>query len=321
MGLLSDLLGFTREKDIPGLLSAVERAVNRVEPRLKQLGSYPKAFRKPVARALEYSRSIASTIPGPVEINRAAYVQDHFVHSLFPSVDFIQEALCASQAMREFHGQNPASREVYALMGMRRWEKNTLGMELLGQTLQRDVLQNVIYFTSHTVENPSASVEEARDKAAWSFFDKLTDLVTKRIEARKQEKADLLREKDWLSARFHEATAQTRPAVAEEMATLVRRTQEVVASLDLGNYVQDFEAVMLNPEQYLRLEKTAMFLDNMGIKREPGEGEPGEGEPVEFNDLIGFDRRQWTVTLVHCSDIQVDSYADRLDKAYRRLAI
>lgn len=169
MGLLSHLLGLDHEPEIPGLAEAVERAVSRVEPHLKQISAYPKAFRKPVARALAYSREIAATIPGPVEINRAAYVQDHFVHALFPSVDFIQEALCSSQAMREFHGENPATREIYALMGMRRWEKSTLGMELLGQMVQKDVLQNVIYFTSHTVENPSTSPDETREKASWSF--------------------------------------------------------------------------------------------------------------------------------------------------------
>jgi len=319
MGFLKNLLGLERQKDMPGLASSIERAVNRVEPHLKQIGGYPRIFRKPVASALEYSRRLAATIPGPVEINRAAYVQAPFVHALFPSVDFIQEGLCSSQAMRDFHGQNPATRDIYALMGMRRWEKTTLGMELLGQAVRKDVLQNVIYFTSHTLENPSATVAETIEKTSWSFFDKLIDLVAKKIEARKQEKSDLLREKDWLTARLHEADGQTRPALVEEMAKLLSQTQQVSASLDLPNYVHDFEAVLLNPEQYLRLEPTSMYLDAMGIRREPGAGAPDQA--VEFNDLIGFDRRQWTVTLVHCADIHVESYADKLEAAYRRLSI
>lgn len=61
-----------------------------------------------------------------------------------------------------------------------------------------------------------------------------------------------------------------------------------------------------------------MYLDDMGVRCEPGEV---AGKPVEFDDLIGFDRRQWTVTLVHCADIQVESYADMLEAAYRRLSI
>lgn len=319
MGFLRHLLGLERQKDMPGLASAVERTVNRVEPHLKQISGYPKAFRKPVAHALEYARSLAETIPGPVEINRAAYIQNPYVHALFPSVDYIREALCNSQAMRDFHCRNPASREVFALMGMRRWEKNTLGMELHGDVLRSDVLQNAVYFTSHTMENPSPTADEAREMTSWSFFDRLTDLVAKRIEARKQEKTDLLKEKDWLTARLHEANGETRPALAKEMEKLLSQTQKIVASLDLNNYLHDFEAVMLNPEQHLRLEQTSIFLDDMGIKHNPAEGAPGDS--LEFNDLIGFDRRKWTVTLVHCSDIQVDSYAQQLEAACRRLSI
>lgn len=304
--------------EMPGLASATERAVNRVEPHLKQIGGYPKVFHKPIVSALEYSRSLAAIIPGPVEINRAAYVQVPLVHALFPSVDFIHEGLCSSLAMRDFHMQNPASREVYALMGMRRWEKNTVGMELHGQVLRRDVLQHVVYFTNHTLENPSTSIEETREMIAWSFFDKLIDLVAKRIETRKQEKSDLLREKDRLMARLHEANDLTRPALAEEMDNMLSKIQKHVTLSDLPHYLHDFEAVLLNPDQHLRLERTSMYLDDMGVRREPGEA---AGKPVEFDDLIGFDRRQWTVTLVHCSDFHVEPYADRLEAAYRRLCI
>lgn len=319
MGFLRNLLGLERQKEMPGLASAIERAVNRVEPYLKQTSGYPRIFRKSVMNALEYAHSLAADIPGPIEINRAAYAKTPYVHALFPSVEFIQEGLCSSQAMRDFHSRNPATQNVYALMGMRRWEKSTLGMELLGQVLRRDVLQNVVYFTSHTLENPSPTAEETREITALSFFDKLIDLVAERIEARKQKKAELLHEKDWLIARLHEANDQTRPALTKEMATLLSQIQAITADLDLTHYVQDFEAVLLNPEQYLRLEQISMHLDEMGVKHKPDEDEPDE--PIEFNDLIGFDRRQWTVTLVHCSDIHVETYAERLDAAYRRLSI
>lgn len=319
MSWLGHVLGLEQEKEIPGLAEAIERAVNRVEPHLKQIGAYPKVFRKPVGIALEYARNLAASVPGPVEINGTSYVQDPFVHSLFPSVAFIQEALCSSRAMRDYHDKHPVGREIYALMGMRRWEKNTLGMELLGEVLRRDVLQNVVYFTSHTVENPSTSEELTRDLTAWSFFDRLTDLVAKRVAARKQEKTDLLHEKDWLTARLHEAKEEDKPALNKEMAELLARIQGLVASLSLDRYHEDFEAVMLEPQAHLRLESVAMCLDDMGVRREQ-EAAAG-AEKVEFNDLIGFDRRQWTVTLVRCSDVHVESYAERLEAAYRQLSI
>jgi len=66
-------------------------------------------------------------------------------------------------------------------MGMRRHEKAMMGMELSGQLIQRDVPQQVVYFTSHTIEYPAPSEEQVREQVAWSFFDSLVDKVAKRL--------------------------------------------------------------------------------------------------------------------------------------------
>jgi len=44
--------------------------------------------------------------------------------------------------------------------------------------------------------------------------------------------------------------------------------QATIRSLDLDNYRDDFKAVLLNPEQHLRLDQSPMMLDSMGIRRE-----------------------------------------------------
>ena len=52
-----------------------------------------------------------------------------------------------------------------------------------------------------------------------------------------------------------------------------------------------------------------------------GSDDASQGESVTFNDLIGFDRRNWTVIMVYCSNMQSESFAERLETAYRTLAI
>jgi hypothetical protein len=95
--------------------------------------------------------------------------------------------------------------------------------------------------------------------------------------------------------------------------------QSTGSSLDLRNYDADFKAVLLHPEEYLRLVQTAINLDSMGIRR--AADDTGRGKAILFNDLVGYDRRDWTVTMVRCSNLQNQSFAEKLDKAYRRLAI
>ena len=319
MGMFGNLFGHDQKKDMAELLPAIERAVLRVEPLLRQTSGYPEAYRKPVTAALEYARSLAASIPGPVAVNRESYANDPFVHALFPSMDFVLDAFGASRAMQGYYREFPATDEVYALMGMRRCERSMMGMELSGGVIQHDVPQKVIYFTSHTIENPAPSEKQARDQVALSFFDSLAAKVAKRVEARKQVKQAQLQEKDLLMARLHAADARSRPALEEELSKMLASMQASIDSLDLRNYVEDFEIVLLNPEQYLHLEQVAITMDKMGIRR-GGDG-ANQAETVTFHELIGFDRRDWAVTMVYCSNLQKESFAERLETAYRRLSI
>lgn len=319
MGMFGRLFGHGRDEDIPGLLPAIERAISAVEPLLKQASGYPEIYRKPVATALEYAQSLAASIPGPVEINRESYASDPFIHSLFPSIDYIQDAFLASRALQDHYREYSPADKLYALMGMRRFEKTVVGMELSGQTIQRDVVQKVVYFTSHTLEDLAPSENQSRGQAAWSFFDSLVGKVRKRVEARKQDKQSQLQQKDSLIARLRTADAQTRPALEEELSKTITSIQSITNLLELRNYIEDFEAILLNPEKHLRLNRIPMVLDRMGIRQDSGDSS-GEGA-ITFNELIGFDRRDWTVTMVYCSNIPIESFATRLDKACRELAI
>lgn len=319
MGLFGQLFGHDRKKDTPWLLSGIERAVCAVEPLLKQTRGYHGSYRKPVTTALEYAHSLAASIPGPVVVNRESYAKDAFVHALFPSVDFVMDTFCASRALQDYYREFPATDELYALMGMRRFEKTMVGVELSGQVIQRDVVQKVVYFTSHTIENPAPTEKQARDQAALGFYDSLVGKVKKRIATRKQDRQSQLQEKDSLIARLRADDAQARPALEEELSRMMAGIQSTTSSLELRNYMEDFEAVLLNPEQHLSLNQTPIILDSMGIRRESDDASQ-EGAVV-FNELIGFDRRDWTVTMVYCSNMQSESFATRLDKAYRKLAI
>jgi len=313
MNLFGQLFGHdaAQDKELP----AIERAVGVVEPMLKQARGYPENYRKSVTSALQYACNLAASVPGPVMINRESYGSDALVHALFPSVDSVMDTICASRALQDYQSESPAANELYAMMGMRLFEKTVLGVDLVGQVLQRDVIQKVVYFTSHTLENPASSEQQSRDQAAWSFFDSLVGKVKQRVEARKQEKLSQLQQKDMLIARLRVANAQARPALEDELAAMMGKIQ--AAALEWHDYLEDFEAVLLNPEQHLRLVQIPMVLDNMGIRRE---SDDAKGAMV-FNQLIGFDRRDWVLTMVHCDNMPNLSFATRLDQACRRLAL
>ena len=319
MGLLTNLFGKHDIPDSPQLETALEHAVSAVEPLLKQTSGYPDRYRQPVSVALAYSRQLAGSVPGPVLIDRDAYARDALVHVLFPDVNAISDAIASSLAMQEYLRKPASGNEFYALMGMRRVDKKFMGMEMAGTTLQRDVVQQATYFISHTLENPSPDEALAREMIATRFFHSLVGKVKARIEQRRQSKETLTAETNALKPRLHEVNNIERAAAEERMNKLAGGLQAVIESLEPEHFLADFEAVLLHPEEYLRLNQTLITLDSMGIQRTADD--TGQGKEFMLSELIGYDRRDWTVTIVRCTNLQYETFAEKLDKAYRYLSL
>lgn len=319
MWLFNTLFNLHDTPENPALLAAIDRAVSAVDPLLKQTDSYPEHFRQPVSVALEYAKRLAYSLPGPVTIDREAYAKDAFVHALFPDINAISDAVTASLALQEYLRNSPGNNEFYALMGTRRIEKKVLGMELSATTLQREVPQQAVYFSSHTLENPSPDEPRAREMSAMRFFDSLVGKVKERIEQRKQKKEAQIERRNILQAALNTANTIERAAAEQHLAAVNAELQATVESLELSNFIADFNAVLLHPEEYLHLNHTSIILDSMGIKRSADDGE--RGQQLMFSELIGYDRRDWTLAIVHCTNIEYHSFAERLEKASRYLTL
>lgn len=319
MRLFKRLFGRSQEKDEPELLWAIDRAIDMVEPKLRQAGDYRKVYREPVRVALEYARSLAARVPGPVAVNRETFVSDPFVHALFPTVDNVSEAFCASMAVHNYYRDFPETHELFALMGMRRFEKKIMGMELADEIIQQDVMQKAVYFTSHTIECLASTEEQARRLVALSFFDSLVGKVKMRIDARKQEWQSQVQEKNLLTSRLRSADAAAQPALEKELFILIACMQSKTESLNLSNYIEDFEAVLLTPEQHLHLNQVPILMDSMGISH--GSTDTDRDKEIIFCELVDFDRRNWTITMVHCSKMKRETFEHKMEKAHRRLSI
>jgi hypothetical protein len=303
----------------PELATAITRAVDRVEPRLKYGGGYPERYRDAVAAAMAYSVELAGRIPGPVRINRESYVRDPLVHALFASPDDFHVAFCASRAMHDYRRDYPEAGEVYGLICMRRSTKSLLGCEMQGDQLRRDVPQQAVCFSGHTLADVANTEAEARARIADGVFDSLVDHVRLRIEARVRERADLENRCDELRAAIRLATPDKRVSLDVELRGLLGQLSALVPALMLDRYAEDFDAVLRVPEQYVFIDRQTMILDAMGILRS---SDSEDGQEVEFCDLIGRDRRLWTVALMHCDRVRDEgSMETRLAAAERWLGM
>jgi len=313
-------LGKRKSSNDPRFQEAIERAVYLVEPLLKQSSGYPGRYRAVLGRTLRYADQLAAAFPGPVELDHEHFARDPFVHALFGSQDILQHSLSLSRAMQEYRRRPDAgSGDIYALMGMRRNEKHTFGMEAEGEILRRDVAQQTVSFSDHTLSCISASEAETRALVAWSIFDSLVARVASHLEGLRQEKSTLDKQRDDHMARLRGSTGERRAALELELGMLLRGLSDATQRLNLDRIPGYFEERLQSPETLVRLERQARRLDGMGILR--ARDDPSTSHLLDFTDLLGQDRRRWTVTLVHCQQQELPPLSERLEDANRWLAI
>lgn len=316
-----DLLGLGNgaASEDPRLPQAIERAVERVEPRLKQVGGYPGRYRAAIALALRYSDQLAGAIPGPLELDPEHFFRDPLVQAVFTSHEDIQHMLLCSRAMRKYQRSPDAGPDIHALMGMRRTEKKVFGMEIEGAVLRRDVAQQSITFSDHILSCIAADETGARALVAWLIFDGLIAQVANHIEALRQEKNELGQRRDDIMARLRGSSGERRVALEQELDLLLSGLMDATQRLNLDRMPGYFEALLRTPETLVRLEQRQFRLDGMGIQRTRDDA--SISHLLTFTDLLGQDRRRWNVTLVRFPYQELPPLSERLEDANRWLAI
>ena len=313
-----NLLGLAPPDD-PRLSEAIERAVDRVEPRLKQASGYPGRYRSAIALALRYSDQLAGAIPGPLKLGPEHFNRDPLVRAVFSRQGDIHRMLLRSKTMREFHRGTDDGPDIYALMGMRRSEKKIFGMEIEGEMLRRDVAQQSITFSDHILSCITSEETDARALVAWRIFDGLIAQVANHIDSLRQEKIRISQRRDEVLARLHGANAEDRAALDQEASQLLTLLTEATQRLNLDHLPALFDTLLRTPETLVRLEQRQFRLDAMGIQRT--QADTGISHALTFTDLLGQDRRRWSVALVRIPYQELPPLAERLQDANRWLAI
>ena len=163
------------------------------------------------------------------------------------------------------------------------------GTEKDGEIVRRDVLQKAVFFEDFKVFAPAADLAETRlqvqHRALASLFsqafEKITDLQLWKEELEKQRgllefKIQQPEDTDLKTDLNHtEADDNQTQESLEVLSDINRKLEEIKADLDTPeDLLEHLNAVLLNPEQHLRLETVSLKLSRLGILLEPSSIEP-----------------------------------------------
>ncbi|MCX7170799.1 MAG: hypothetical protein NTY41_11065 [Proteobacteria bacterium] len=302
MGFIANLLGWG-DKSPPlndAERQAVAHAVAVVEPLLKMVSGHERRLAAPARHALAYCDGLVAAVPGPIEVNSHAFAADPLVHALFATCGDIGATLGKSRQVKAFLADpaNALADEFYALLGMRRFEKNVMGMAVHGDIVCADTPQKRLYFSDHTLRELSPDIEETRRGLRIAAFDSLATSLAAQLAEMRRARQDLHNEWDMqraLSSRPGQA-ALSAADHAKRSAELEESLRHAAEELSPERILDALAAWLAAPELHLHLDPTTVRVDRMGVMVTDAANED-QVSTLNFPELIGRDRLHWIVLI------------------------
>jgi hypothetical protein len=265
---------------------AVERIVSQANPALRGLPGYRRRLKPVAARLIEHVESLGAHLPGPTDVDPAAWADDPLVNALFGNIACLRRAV-SGPAVRDWLQANPIETgdHLYALLVAWPRERTQLGMELVGDHVQRDIKQRTLSFTDHELFGVGADLDETRRKLIRQVTDLIVSIGIGRIAAQEERMVEIetalrkLRIKlrvvnprvggaDLVLAGSSHHLAE-RERLEQQIKTLEKDLADASRGLgDIGQYLDRLVEVLDHPEQELTLERMTLWVDRMNIVRD-----------------------------------------------------
>ncbi|GAW66152.1 hypothetical protein GPEL0_01f1396 [Geoanaerobacter pelophilus] len=260
--------------------AAIERAVDGTDPWIRAVSGYKKKLRPAVLHAIDHVISLVDQAGPPVNLDRKSYDSDPLLRSFFISAADLERFLERDPCLAELRKNNGEGGHAFALLLMEKRERATLGAEVSGEVVLRDVPQVSVSFESHRLLDVSLSEEQTRYQLKRRAYDHLLEIALGMITETKMRRGKLEKHRTLLESKlallhrggwgFDESGDEKIDAaeVEDKLAQIEAQLLEIGKEdkvLDL--YLALVADVLGNAELHLWAGSEALVVDRMGIKR------------------------------------------------------
>ena len=311
---------------------AIERAVDGTDTRLRLLPGYRKRLRGPTVRAIDQVIALVDELPPPVSAGPAEFVTTPVLSALFASAADMFGCFGRDHSLVEYlqTSEGRGAGRITALLLAERANRTTLGIDLHGDQIRREVPQVTVGFSDHNVVDPRADESEARRQLKRRAFDHLLTMALARIGEARIERADLTRQRELLRIKLdtlkrgggsdfghHDAPA---PAAADLTRELDKIDDELNAlgrdDQVLGANLEIVADLLEDAEHQLWSQDLTLSIDSMNIERDPGDP---AARQVVMKELRNAQGERRAMVLVDFSPRDLPAQEDLVTAAGRYL--
>lgn len=287
-GIFRGLISESESDEEAAISAAVESVVDGVDPRIRLLSDYRTKLRPGVKTALAYAAASMKQIPGPIEVDQKTFGTNPLVRALFGSAETLQKTFSLSRPLIEFfqRPENVNQTDCYALLGMQRQERNTLGVALQGDIVRKDVRQVTVSFREHRLRVPAGTETDLRRAFQQVAFNTMVQCAAERIEGLRSAKNELEEQQRRLRVQLkllrtksesfeslvkpQDTEEKKRQDTARRLAEIEQKYHDTLEQLGtLDDQIILINRVLSRPEEQLRVAPLVLRLDKMGIKVDP----------------------------------------------------
>lgn len=285
--------------------SLLARIDNLLSSNLGSLsGLQKRALRSGVRTALGHAQKITQTLAPPLDVGQHLWLGRKLVPIFFASADQGVKTIRESQALYQYF-QDPLAQQAYFLLTMYRHEFKTLGHELDGEIVQREVLQTVVEMIDHRIDLVAGSVAELLKEIQDQIVLYLAGLVPQAKSQSKVTQQSMTAQQKLIQAQVRTlelAHQADQPLTgSENLQDKLNQGQAILQDLNnelqtlenhgtTQDYVQQIIQVLNQPQDHVRFERITEYLHDFGIKS-------SQGQAIEFQDCI-YDRKKHRSVLI-----------------------
>src|SRR5262245_31741902 len=265
----------------------IEMVVETVEPRVRHHSRYKQKLKPCVRETIAHLRSLGKAPLEPIVLARKAWSGDPRLNTFFATADDVQACLGRTSELRAFFADpaNAGVEEAFALLGMKKKERQIFASRQDGDVLRHDVAQVSVSFSDHRIVMPSRTEADARREVGMRIIRRLAQVTLSRIVALDDKATELQQRKAYLAARLRllkltrdgaQGIVEDGASTGDEIKALERELKDTVdgyieakagiATLDA--YIGQIDAVFGSPGEYVSLTHTPLRVSRMGIKLE-----------------------------------------------------
>ncbi len=265
------------------LINEIDRILSETKTKIPLVPHYRRQLKEPVRLALKTIDEMTAQIPGPEQLDPVLWGKSPVLQAVFTGPDAFSRWMDSCIALQNAFKQNHSD-ELFGLLVAQYKEKTSLGVAIVGEIVQKDVLQQSVYFENPRIVVPRPDLETAKKELRHRIIVMLFTRELDEIADLKSLTEELKRQQDILEIKL--SMGKKQGAVKKTDDKTLREARQIIDAIDreiegLGrnpdtpeSHLEHVTEVLMNIKRHLEIKPFILRLNSLGVRVTASSPEP-----------------------------------------------